>query len=179
MDTVVNNMDELSRDFPNEDAISKMLSPVAQISVYSIFEPNHLTDISKSMPSLLLPETFGSMAIRVESIWSPWVLAPPTEAQAPPPTAGNRVFNLTRSFWLDQFVREDRQHAIEVEEPSTSRQRIESGPSGSPMRVTQNVKQYRIKRIRTYYDHCIIENTNRGDIIASFGVFEAAGTTAR
>lgn len=199
MDTVVTNDDPNLRDAQNNpmDIDTRNLRSDATIDVYSVFEPQLLDDLAKTVPLFLLPDTFASQAIEVIGPWSDVLDHLPREADAPEVDADGRIFNLRRpmSRYFYQVQRLDEDGAPEPASSATSGRppkrprapkpgmpppppvgRATPVPAGiAPAQAQQEpAGGYRIRKVIRYYDSMLYENMPRGDTLANFSAINIA-----
>jgi hypothetical protein len=165
LDVKLNNEQYLStipalqpRDYPfHQEARLRVLSP---------FEPEHLSPMSKTAPAFFVPGTFESIAMKIVGNWSPVLLLHESTAEAAPDIPDNvTTFNIYTPYWDDIWDYEYGE--VEVD--------TEAGPSAQLKRRRMSISEpgakRRIRRIRTFYDHAVIEDLRRIELFANFSIF--------
>jgi len=188
MDIHIDNDAEIPRNIGTRalDDYERFLLPQARVSTFSVFESDRTTPMSQAASLLLLPSTFGSIAIQAFSIWSD-----PYPGEVPdnliPLPGEDWSLNLSRPSWRDEIERRV-VYVTEEDIPGTSstpggkRRRIDMTPvivGASGAAGPQPMQMQQARRKRFYYDHQVSNNLARSDVIASFSAFQVSVIEAR
>ena len=178
MDQVVVNDSQLQNILgENVGAPAKAMSDVAEIGVFSPFETQHLSDMAVTFSLLVVPDTFGSIAMKVKGAWSNSSVVKLKPEQCPKIGESGIYNNVTAPYWYDTVEHEqveDKQEDMTAEnavhaqlhmkgtsQKEDARKRSRTSREQPALAVS---RVYRSRRVRYLYDHAICESLSRGDV---------------
>ena len=131
-----------------------------------------------TFPLLVMPNTFGSIAMKVTGAWSDPSMVKLKSEQCPKIGENGLVTNVTAPYWYDTVEHEQ---VEDTEEDETADSAVDARfkVKGSllredPRKRTKTSREqlavtvspvtiYRSRRVRCLYDHAICESVSRGD----------------
>ena len=179
MDQVVVNDSQLQNILgENVDASARAMSNTAEIGVFSPFETQHLSDMSMTFPLLVVPQTFGSIAMKLMGAWSdPSMIKLETE-QCPNIGENGLVTNVTAPYWYDTMEHEqveDKQEAETADSTVNAQTTLKGTSQREDSRTRSRASRqqpaltvscvYRSRRVRCFYDHAICDSVSRENVI--------------
>ena len=178
MDQAVVNDSQLQNTLGEDvDASARAMSNAAEIGVFSPFETQHLSDMSMTFPLLVVPGTFGSIAMKLIAAWRKPSMIKLKSEQCPNIGENGVAINVTAPYWYDTVEHEqveDKQEAETADNAVNARSKMkETSQTEDSRKRSRTSRQhsaltvscvYRSRRVRSLYDHAICESVSRSDV---------------
>lgn len=159
------------------DASARAMSSALEISVFSPFETQHLSDMAMTFPLLVVPDSFGSIAMKVIGAWSDPSMVKLKLEQCPSIDESGLDTNVSAPYWYDTVEHKQVEEKEEDETADTTvdaqlrkketsqrdKSRKRSRTTGQQPALTESCV-YKSRRVRRLYDHAVCMSVSRNDV---------------